>query len=104
MKEHIKETQVRYKEFTDVKKRESVIFQVGDKIWLLRCNIKSSQPFDKLNYRKIRPFSIEKQINTVAYRLELPPSMKIHPIFHVSLLETYKESNFPESIQPSHLL
>jgi len=25
--------------------------------------------------------------------------MKIHPIFHVSLLETYQESNFPGRIQ-----
>ncbi len=46
-------------------------------------------------------FCIQKQINHVAYRLELPPSMKIHLIFHVSLLEAYKESTIPRRIQPS---
>ena len=35
---------------------------------------------------------VTKQINEVAYLLELSTSMKIHPVFHVSLLELYKES------------
>jgi len=35
MEEHIKKAQVHYKEFVDVKRKESPIFQVGDKVWLL---------------------------------------------------------------------
>jgi hypothetical protein len=38
---------------------------------------------------------VVKQINDVAFCLELPPSMKIHPVVHVSLLEPYKESSIP---------
>ena len=66
---------------------------VGDKVWLLRWNLKTYRPSDKLDYRRLGPFQVIKQINKVAYRLDLPPSIKIHPIFHVSLLELYKESS-----------
>jgi hypothetical protein len=30
---------------------------------------------------------MEKKVSSHAYRLELPPSMRVHPVFHISLLE-----------------
>jgi hypothetical protein len=33
-----------------------------------------------------------KQINIVAFQLKFPDSMKVHPMFHVSLLELYHVS------------
>ena len=44
----------------------------------------------KLSPRLIRPFEILERINTVAYRLALPPSMSgVHEVFHVSMLRKY---------------
>jgi hypothetical protein len=40
-----------------------------------------------------------KQINTVAFQFKLLNSMKIHPIFHVSLLEPYHASTIPGKTQ-----
>jgi hypothetical protein len=40
------------------------------------------------------------QINQVSYCLELPPTMHIHPVFHVSLLEPNKNSQIPNQIPP----
>jgi hypothetical protein len=43
-------------------------------------------------------FNIIPQINPISYRLELPPTMHIHPVFNVSLLEPYKKSQIPSCI------
>ena len=37
----------------------------------------------------------------MAYRLELPASMKIYPVFHAPLLEIYHESIISERSQPT---
>jgi hypothetical protein len=71
------------------------VINIGDKVWLLRRNLKTNLPCNKLDFRRLGPFLVIKQINDVAFHLELLPSMKIHPIFHVSLLEPYKESSIP---------
>ena len=95
MQFQLQEAQDRYKAFIDESQKEHPLLQVGDKVWLLWCNIKTTWPYDKLDYQRIEPFPIHKQINQVAYQLMLPASMKVHPVFHVSLLEPYKESNIP---------
>ncbi|TMD69294.1 MAG: DDE-type integrase/transposase/recombinase [Chloroflexi bacterium] len=59
----------------------------GDEVYLLRKNIATKRPSDKLDYRKLGPFPITKKINDVTYRLKLPEGTKLLPTFHVSLLE-----------------
>ena len=44
----------------------------------------------KLTPRFIGPFEILEMIDTVAYRVALPPSMiGVHEVFHVSMLRKY---------------
>ena len=62
-------------------------FEKGEKVYLLRRNIKTKRPSTKLDHQKLGPFEIEEQLGPVGYKLKLPKSMKIHPNFHVSLLE-----------------
>jgi hypothetical protein len=59
----------------------------GDKVYLLRRNIKSNKPTKKLDVVKLGPFKILRQKGPVNYELELPKRMRILPTFHVSLLE-----------------
>jgi len=35
-----------------------------------------------------------KRISLIAYKLDLPLKMRCHPVFHVSLLESYFENKF----------
>jgi hypothetical protein len=42
--------------------------------------------------KRYGPFTIKEKVTSVAFRLELPPSMKIHDVFHADLLLPYKET------------
>ncbi len=95
MKARLVEAQEWQKRNADKSRKQNPNISIGDKVWLLRCNLKTRRPSDKLDYCRLRPFRVSKQVNEVTYRLDLPSSMKIHPVFHVSLLEPYRESTIP---------
>jgi len=43
----------------------------------------------KLSNRYTGPFKIVQVVSPTAYKLQLTDTMKIHPVFHVSLLKAY---------------
>ena len=45
----------------------------------------------------IGPFPIEKVVSNTSMKLTLPPELRIHPVFHVSLLKRYQDgsTSFP---------
>jgi hypothetical protein len=42
---------------------------------------------DKLNHKKFRPFKILRNIKGITYELKLSIIMRIHLVFHISLLK-----------------
>ena len=77
------------------RRRKAPDFATVQKVWLLRCFISTSRPFSKLDVRRLGPFNIIGQVGTSAFRLDLPPSMQVHDVFHVSLLELHVPNPFP---------
>ena len=77
------------KKYADEKRTKGPDLKIGDYVWLSKKNIKTTRPSDKLDFRKLGPFKVIGQINPVTYRLQLPNTIKIHNVFHVSLLEPY---------------
>ncbi|KAG8424880.1 hypothetical protein J3458_022432 [Metarhizium acridum] len=79
--------QNRMKHYADRKRLPAPILEEGHKVYLIRKNIKTKRPSDKLDWKKIGPFLIKRKISNTNYELSLPDGMRIHPIFHISLLE-----------------
>jgi hypothetical protein len=67
-------------------------YQINDQVWLEGKHLATSYPSAKLAPRRYGPFPISAIINPVTFRLSLPPTWKIHPVFHASLLSPYRET------------
>src|SRR5579859_7215457 len=66
-------------------------FKPGDLVWLEGTNIHTTHPKAKLAPRRHGPFKVLSTWG-VNYKLQLPKSWRIHPVFHASLISPYKET------------
>ncbi|GKC12807.1 hypothetical protein Tco_1009589, partial [Tanacetum coccineum] len=96
LKFHLKGAQDRMKTYAD-KKRSDREFAVGDLVYL------KLQPYRQLTLRVHRqhklsakffgPFKVLQKVGRVAYKLELPSTAQIHPVFHVLDRKLAKQGN-----------
>jgi hypothetical protein len=56
-------------------------------VYLLRRNIKSDKPSKKLDTIKLGLFKIKEKKGLVTFELRLPKTIRIYPVFYISLLE-----------------
>ena len=83
------------KEYADKHRTRLPELKVGDEVLLDSRNLNLQIPTRKLADRNIGPFKIVKQHGPVNYELELPDTMKIHPVFHSGLLIPFKKQDYP---------
>jgi hypothetical protein len=90
VQQHLLRAQQRMKNQAD-KHRSEREYQVGDMVYL------KLQPYvhtyvavranHKLAYKYFGPFEILQRVGNIAYKLKLPESAAVHPVFHVSQLK-----------------
>ena len=96
---HLQKAQAQHKAHAD-RHRLLSPFKVGDGVWLLRRHIKTTQPCDKLDYKRLGHFVITKRINHATFRLDLHANLRLHPVYRSSLSECYHTSSIPNTGVP----
>lgn len=83
------------------KKRSDRVFQVGVMVYLkIQPYVQTSvatRANHELAYKYFGPFEILQRVGVVAYRLRLPETAMIHPVFHVSQLKKFIKPHSPVS-------
>nr|GEU94378.1 retrotransposable element Tf2 [Tanacetum cinerariifolium] len=90
LKFHLKRSQDRMRNQAN-KHRTDRQFEVGDWVYLKlqphrQMSIRQGQ-HHKLSPKYYGPFKVAKRIGEVSYRLELPNSSQVHPVFYISQLK-----------------
>lgn len=92
------------KHYADQKRRDYT-YHIGDLVYVklrpYRQQSVSGTIYSKLSKRYYGPYKIIEQMGPVAFKLDLPPHAKIHPVFHCSLLKPHHgSSTFPSDELP----
>jgi hypothetical protein len=88
--------------FADKSRKPALVYQPGDQVWLSSKNIKTQRPSKKLDSKNLGPFKVLGKVGATSYKLELPASMRIHPVFHSNLLRLDPETSLPgQEITPA---
>lgn len=90
LKYHSNRAQARMKNLADSHRKDRELV-VGDWVFLKLCPHVQQSVKIRIN-PKLAPhyygfFQVIGRVGVVSYNLQLPPSSRIHPVFHISLLK-----------------
>lgn len=91
-RQNIQKAQARQAKYAN-QHRRLVIFKEGEMVLLSTANLRNMDRAPKLVAKYYGPFKIKRVLSDVTYELDLPPTMRIHPVFHISKLKHYKQTD-----------
>lgn len=79
--------------------RRDLSFAVGDLVLVrlrpYRQTTAREHRYHKLSKKYYGPYPVIERIGPVAYKLQLPPDSRIHPVFHISVLKPFRATDIP---------
>ncbi|XP_026419829.1 uncharacterized protein LOC113315794 [Papaver somniferum] len=100
LKDSVSVAQARMKFFADQNRTERS-FEMGDSLYLKlhpyrQVSVSLRKNF-KLSAKYYGPFTVIAKVGNLAYKLQLPPEARVHPVFHVSQLKKKIGSSYVPS-------
>jgi len=95
------------KKQADRKRGEAEEYQVGDLVLLSTKNLKwqmEGRRMEKLMERFVGPYKVKRIISNNMVELELPRTIRIHPVVNVSRIRRYREQVQGQKKQPAFLV
>jgi len=88
----LRKTQKEMKRYADRNRRETEEWKKGDRIMLSTKDLVfKERPVRKLTERYVGLYEIEEVVSSNAVKLQLPTSMRIHPVVNISQIVWYRE-------------
>ena len=96
VKQNLEKAAERMKKQHDKHIKPSRQYQTGDWVYLDASRIRTTRSSKKLDAKFHRPFKVLGAVGRLAYWLKLPPTWKIHDMFHESKLKPAADPQFPK--------
>lgn len=81
----------------------ALVFFSRNSVRLSSRNLNITWLSRKLDWKCLGKFKVVQQLSPYAYKVQLLETMKVHPIFHVSLIEPTTEDPLPCQVSPPPL-
>ena len=96
----------RMRQVANPTRKDTPALRPGDQVMLSTKYIKLQlgDSCSKLLPRYVGPFTILSTVGPVAFRLQLPDTMRIHPVFHTSLIKPFKPRPGDPAVHPPVLV
>ncbi|SPC68179.1 related to Gag-pol polyprotein [Ustilago sp. UG-2017b] len=78
------------------RKHKDIEFKVGDMVYINHRNWKTRRPTPKLDTWFAGPYPVQERVGRRAYRITLPANLRVHDVFHVSMLEPARTSSLAQ--------
>src|SRR6266576_4651465 len=100
LQDNILQSQDRMAKYYDLRAQKQPAIKPGDLVMVNMKNMKTERPSKKLDHKRLGPVKVLEAVGKRAFKVQLPPEARNHPVFHVSELEVYRQSTIEGHNQP----